>query len=428
MFKILFLLVFLPCSVHAFWPLSWEYNEENHYFGPFISYQNKDDTTRVTFRPLLASYDSDEDEEGVLDFLYPLGRVKKDESYFIPIYRSKRHGEEWDTSFALFFWGKSRQGGYGGFFPFYGKLYNRFAADEMGFLMWPLYSYTRDEDATKTNVLTPFFSFYGGAESGFQVWPFYGKREREGVRSSGFFMWPVFIWEKKDLDMDEPIESFYAFPFYLRTTSETKAYYHVMWPLFSYMRDKDKTEWSLLGGLFSKTEGKEKSGFNLLPLVGYKKKDRDTTFDLLWPLYQESEWYVSEERYFRRRVAVINRYMDEPDRRFLNIWPFFEYSAVKEDYTFRFPSLLPFRVDGLDRIIKPLVTVYEERRSGEKRMVNLLYGLFTKEVEGEDWKARFAFLLEVKKDENGVGFEILSGLFGLDGKYLKVLFIPIKRN
>ncbi|HBA55934.1 MAG TPA: hypothetical protein DCZ04_16165 [Syntrophorhabdus aromaticivorans] len=61
-------------------------------------------------------------------------------------------------------------------------------------------------------------------------------------------------------------------------------------------------------------------------------------------------------------------------------------------------------------------------------MVNLLYGLFTKEVEGEDWKARFAFLLEVKKDENGVGFDFLSGLFGLDGKYLKVLFIPIKRN
>ncbi len=424
--KILFFVILFPCWAYAFWPLSWEYNEEKHYLGPFVSYQSKDDGTHVTLRPLLTSHDSG--EEGALNFLYPLGRAGKDESYFIPVYRSKRLGEAWDTSFILFFWGKSRQGGYGGFFPFYGKLYNRFAVDEMSFFMWPLYSRTRDEDLTKTNVLTPFFSRYGGAESGFKVWPLYGKREREGIKSSSFFLWPVFIREKKDLDTDEPMDSFYAFPFYLRTTSATKAYYHVMWPLFSYIKDEDKTEWGFLGGLFSKTKGEEKRGFNLLPLVGYKKKDRDTTFDLLWPLYQESEWYVGDERHFRRRVAVLSRYMKEPDRTFLNVWPFFEYSSAKEGYSFRFPSLLPFRDAGCDRIIKPLLTVYEERRSGEKRMMNLLYGLFTKEVKGVDWKARFAFLLEVRKDENGVGFEVFSGLFGMDSNRLKVFFVPVKRN
>ena len=48
-------------------------------------------------------------------------------------------------------------------------------------------------------------------------------------------------------------------------------------------------------------------------------------------------------------------------------------------------------------------------------------------VAGDTWKTRFAFLLVFKKDENGPGFEFLSGLFGIDGKRLKILFIPINR-
>ncbi len=60
-------------------------------------------------------------------------------------------------------------------------------------------------------------------------------------------------------------------------------------------------------------------------------------------------------------------------------------------------------------------------------MVSLLYGLYTREEDGKNWKTRFAFLLEMKKEKGKIGFEILSGLFGLDNERVKIFFVPIKR-
>jgi hypothetical protein len=148
----------------------------------------------------------------------------------------------------------------------------------------------------------------------------------------------------------------------------------------------------------------------------------------LGPLYHESEWYVRNERFFHRRVAVVNRYFEEKDKSFLNVWPVFEYTSEKEDYSFLFPSFLPFRIDNFNRIIKPLYTLYEKRKEGGKDMVSLLYGLYTREEIGENWKTRLAFLFEMKKDKGKIGFEILSGLFGLDNEKVKIFFIPIKRG
>ena len=53
-----------------------------------------------------------------------------------------------------------------GVFPFYGKLYNRFRRDEIGFSLWPLYGYSKGDGTTRTNVLWPLFSFYSGRRKG----------------------------------------------------------------------------------------------------------------------------------------------------------------------------------------------------------------------------------------------------------------------
>jgi hypothetical protein len=365
----------------------------------------------------------------VYNFLYPLGHVRKDHSYFIPFYRSKQSEDDSDTSFTLFFWGKSKkQGSYGGVFPIYGKLYDRFGKDEMGFFMWPLYSYTRTDDTTKTNIIWPIFSVYEGTETGFKAFPLYGERKLAGVKESRFFLWPAFISEKRNLDTDEPIDTFYAFPFYLQSTSKSMNALEVMWPLFSYLRTSDKKEWGLFAKLYSVTEGEQNSGYSFFPFVSYEKKDRDERLNILGPLYRETEWYVREEKFLQRRVAVINRYLEEKDKTFLNVWPFFEYSSEKEDYSFLFPSILPFRIEEFNRIIKPLYTLIEHKKEDGRTMTNILYGLYTQESNGNDWKARFAFVFEMKKDKGDIGFEILSGLFGIDKDQIRILFIPIKRN
>jgi len=61
-------------------------------------------------------------------------------------------------------------------------------------------------------------------------------------------------------------------------------------------------------------------------------------------------------------------------------------------------------------------------------MLSLFYGLFTKEEKGDNFRTRFAFLFEIKRESGDVGFELLSGLFGIDKKRVRIFFIPIERN
>ncbi len=427
LFKLLFLLfLFFPSTLWAVWPLSWELGGEKRFLGPLVSYDEENQEKHLVIRPFLFSYDSE--EGGVYNYLFPFGKVTPEKSYFVPVYLSRRSETENDMSFLFFFNGKSPKGSYGGFFPFYGKLYDRFAKDEMGFCLWPLYSYTRDEGAVKRNILWPFFSLYGGTDNGFKAWPLYGNHEQPGVRKQQFFFWPVFFTDEKNLDTDEPVHSFFAIPFYLHSASRTSEYESILWPFFTHVKDSDKEKWEMPWPFYSKTVGEEINGYSFFPIISKTMKGNDRNFSFLWPIYTESEWYVKDERFLQRSVIAINRYVEDDKGNFLNVWPFFEYQRKNEDSDFLFPSLLPVRERGINRIIKPLVTLYERKSREDKSTTNILYGLYTHEKTGEAWKSRFAFLLELKKDQDGAGFEILSGFFGIDQKKIKIFFIPIQRS
>jgi hypothetical protein len=276
-------------------------------------------------------------------------------------------------------------------------------------------------------MLWPLFSFYSGEEKGVKAWPLYGTREKEGVKSTSFFLWPIFRREKKDLDTNEPVDVFYAFPLYMQSVSEKRASYTFIWPLFSYTRDDEKRKWDIFWPLFSRTDGEERKGFGIFPFYSYDIKDRDKTVNILWPLYKESEWYAGDERFFQRRVFLFSKYEEEKEKVFLNIWPFFDCREKEKEYAFYFPSILPFRDEGFDRLIKPILTLWEQKGSETKSMTNLLYGLFTSERKDDMWKIRFAFLLELTGDDKGFGFQFLSGLFGMDRKRIKIFFIPFER-
>ena len=425
---ILIIFVLFPCSLYAFWPLSWELGQEKRFLGPLISYDEVNDERHFVFRPLLFSYDSE--EGGSCNYLFPLGKVSPEKSYFLPIYMSKSSKDASDVAFLLFFFGTSPEGNYGGFFPIAGKLKKRFAKDEIGFFLWPLYSYTKDEGATKTNIAWPFFSFYGGAEEGFKAWPLYGTKSRPGVRNSQFFLWPFFMKDEKNLDTDNPVRSFFALPFYMESVSRLHETKGIMYPFFSYRRNVDKEEWNYLWPFFSSSEGKDAKGFTFFPFYSDERLGRDKKFYFLWPLYSDKEWYVRDERHYYRSVLLLNRYIEDDNgaQTFLNIWPFFEYKQKEEDYVFLLPSPLPFRGRGFERIIKPLFTLYEQRKEQERVMTSALYGLYTSETEGDNWKMRFAFILELSHQDGMDGFEVLAGLFAINEKRIKVFYIPFDRS
>ena len=414
------LLVF-PCVASALWPLIWELGPEKNYLGPLITSETTDEATRFTFRPLLLSYDSAED---AYDFLYPLGRSEKNKSYLIPFYLRFQSEEKSETAIFPFFFGTNKGKDYWGCFPFYGKLYGRLGRDEMGFFLWPLYSYTIDKGATKTNLLWPFFANYTGQEEGFKAWPLYGTHRREGESNSTFFLWPFFLSKQTDLDTDDPKDTFYAVPFYLRTTSPTAASYTVMWPLFSYFRTPHMKKVSAPWPFYTRVEGEDIRAISSFPLYYHQETDDSSTTYVLWPLYKRSERpNMSEKRYY-----LLSRHIEDDRGTFLNIWPFFEYRGNEGQVSFFFPSIVPYRAVPFDRIVRPLITLYEYRRRGDLQLTNLLYGLYTKEKRGESWKRRFAFLFELKREPEGYGFELLSGLFGVDPHKVKLFFIPIKRT
>jgi hypothetical protein len=121
--------------------------------------------------------------------------------------------------------------------------------------------------------------------------------------------------------------------------------------------------------------------------------------------------------------------VDDEDGIFFNIWPIFEHNEQREHTDVIMPSILPVRSPDIDRIVKPLFTILEHRTEGNKSMTSFFYGLVTREDENDDnWKIRFAFLFELKKKSGKVGYEIFSGLFGINKSRVKILFIPFKRK
>ncbi len=422
----LFLLVlFFPgTTLFAFWPLSWELDGQEHYLGPLISCEGEAGETHVTVSPLLASYDAPD----TYTFLFPLGKSTEEKSYLVPFYMRHSGEGEHDTTLFPFFWGESADRSYGGVFPFYGKLYQRFRREEIGFLLWPLYSYSISDGTTRTNVLWPFFSFYSGYQKGFKIGPLYGQREWGDERKATFLLWPIFIWDENRLDTDNPSRSFWAFPFYMETTSPKASFYAVLWPFFTYARTGDRTEIKAPWPVFTHTSGESERVFSLWPLYSHDVKDKDEVTYVLWPIYKGWERHPGDATWTEKRILLLDRYTSDDRGEFLNVWPFFEYRSAEDTRTFFFPSLFPWRNNDFDRIMRPMLTLYEVRKKGEKTVSNLFYGFYTTEQEGENWKRRLAFLFEAKREPEGLGFQVLSGLFAVDGKGIKIFYIPIKRK
>jgi hypothetical protein len=418
---------FVEGTAHAIWPLWWHLGDETNFLGPLASYEQREGQNDVTVRPLLFSYNSG--DKGECLFPYPLGKWSDEKSYVIPFFMRTKSEESSTFSLFLFFYGNANKRRYGGFFPFYGSLYDRFGKDEIHFYAWPLYASTSGHGATRKDVLWPFFSVYGGDDKGFKVWPVYGNRTQKNGDRKSFFLWPVFFRMDRDMDIGEPKHSFWAFPFYMQTIAPTYEQYSFLWPFFGYYRSDEEKRLSLLYPLFSATRGEEEQTTSFFPFYSSSRAKESSNFYILWPFYRESERQVGEKRWMERRILLFgSKYLEDDRGTFFNVWPFFEYRGKNDEASFFFPSLLPYRDNNFDRIIRPLVTLYEYKKKGQSNTTNVLYGLYTKEQKGDSWKRRLAFLLEIKKDGDGMGLEILSGLFALDSKQIKLLFIPFKRK
>jgi len=112
--------------------------------GPFIFQESFAGRDAWGIRPFFSRLEEKKAGNSQWEVLYPLGKFQsgtKNHRYFSPLYRSDSYKENGEERYAFFpfFWGKTPGGKtYGGVFPFYGHLINRFGKKDIRFLLWPL--------------------------------------------------------------------------------------------------------------------------------------------------------------------------------------------------------------------------------------------------------------------------------------------------
>ena len=383
------------------------------------------------------------------EFLYPLGRHYREEGdrklYVVPFtlhkdevtYPSEGRREK-AYSLLPVFWGETDTGEkYGGVFPLSGHLKGRFARDEITFFLWPAYSRVRKREEVTRTYFWPFVRVTKGSAEGLSVWPLRGHKEKEGVYSRGFFLWPLYVYVDEDLDTDTPVRKRYYMPFYASIRSpKTKVNMYVP-PFFFHQKSHAPTfeKWEIWP-FVTKADGPGIIERKVFPVFRLRREPDSEHRFFLWPLYTYGfNRYVNEEHELHR-FLLVNKYrvVKETDtgREIIdsNLWPLFD-SHKESDGRARFHifNLFPLFDEGLERNIYPLFWIYRYNRSPDGEMLSdFLWGLYRRRVSPQGSLTQLAFLLTVeKRDEDDLSVSFLAGLFGYrktrDGTRLRLLGI-----
>jgi len=178
-----------------------------------------------------------------------------------PFYGRSEDEGEYTKHFVLWpFWTHARyhEPGHSGssyiLFPLYGRTRTE---DQQGWMVLPpLFRWSKTEERTELNAPWPFFQYASGSYDKLYIWPLWGKREKNGHRSS-FLLWPL-VHSYHAERSAETLDRFLLLPFVYHDrvtqkvepggTEEPKvsSRYFKLWPLVSYRREEDASRVRLL--------------------------------------------------------------------------------------------------------------------------------------------------------------------------------------
>jgi hypothetical protein len=406
--------------------------------GPFVERVHAASGRRFcAFRPVVASLRDPVLDESVTHVLWPL-------------FTSRRRGDERSWNTALIAWGRdsdildskskwsllvlpvlalgrTAEGQrYGGLFPLWGRLQEVAGKDQIDFVLFPLYSYTRQNDLNTWNILFPIISWTRAPDEGrFRVFPLYGQSHEPGVRRK-FVLWP--IWTQAAYT--KPGQEGYAwllFPVAGRTSMPDKQSYMVLPPFFRYTRDGNKREWMAPWPFIQVKRGGPDELTYVWPLYGKRERPYITTRFVLWP-FGRSET-VREPKTILSRRWVVPFYYDEKRRdrasdaaspsleRRIRIWPLVTYQKAGDRMEFHTLELWPAApVPAVERLYAPFWTLYTHERAGCDVSDELLWGLFRRR-RGEGYAYTSLFPLVSwggSKDNETKRWDILKGFIGYE--------------
>lgn len=408
---------------------SWASERDIAALGPFFYDSISPKIKTWGIRPLFSYLKTSKGIEW--DILYPLVRYKKTptgtEFSLFPFIRLNNNYKE----FFLFFKGETESGeSYGGFFPLYGKMKQRFGKDEINFFLWPLYIHSKEKDFETWHILWPFFTWHRGEKRrAFKFLPLYGYDIKEGEFEKHFFLWPIFIYQKTGLNLSEPTTYFSIFPLYISKTTTALHSYTFLWPFFSIYRYKDYRHYDFPWPLFSLTKGKNEEGFSLLPLVKYEKGlDHESVF-LFYPVYKYQIEKKNKQKIITNYFFFVDRYekrYDAHGKVFLKLakfWPFFYYKSEKGKVKAYFPAIIPIEDAGFERNLCPILRLYyHEKDTAGNSYTNWFWGLYTHRKLGSKESYHLFPLFNLTKEPNRKSLSLLGGLIQVENKHLRLFY------
>lgn len=424
-----------------------------HLLGPLFKYERKGEEREAGLRPLAFHAWDSEEQIAYSDFLYPIvSRKKTEEASSFQALRllqsdfgrreTGSHNEF--TLFPFIFYGETQErGDYFAFFPFGGKLYDRFGRDEIRFALFPLYGRTTRGETTVTNLLWPIFAHIEGEdEAGLKLWPLLGASEKEGVYRRRFFLWPVFFAEDLRLDTDNPQRRRAAFPFYIREQSPSGSSRTVLWPFFSYRHDRlrDYEEWNFPWPIMRVTRGSDREGERFLPFWADEQVGNNRKRWFVWPIYkiEELQTEIIEQRRDRILFFLFSHLSEEkaaetPERlRRTDLWPLFTWQEKEGVTHFHTLSLLePFFPgnEGFERNWSPLWRLYQFKKDRHgNEMSSFLWNLYWKERRGSDLAVELFPLVFFRREAGERELGLLKGLVryrqGENGRQVNLFYLP----
>lgn len=420
--------------------------------GPFYYSEKKDSQVMWALPPFFSSHvDSGTDSEEE-DILYPVIshlRYGQEHRWQITQLLSFSGGQEQDftgkkrvTVFPFYFQQRAPDTNYNytAVFPFYGHLKNRLFRDSIYFVMFPFYGETRKRDIVTDNYVFPFVHVrHGNGLRGWQVWPVVGSEHKEVTSQTNgygdvsvvaghdksFFIWPLHLRQDTGIGTDNPEKFRASIPLYAYTRSPKLDSTTVLWPLFTWMdnREKKYREWQMPWPLVIFARGEGKTTSRVFPLFSQSHNATLESDSYLWPLYVYRRTHADPLDQQKTRVLfyLYSRMTEKntatgAEKRRLDMWPFFTWNRdFKGNERLQVLALLEPVLPGnrgIERNWSPLWSLwraednvetkatsqsllwnlYRRETAPAHKKVSLLFGLFQYECTGEAWQTKLFYL------------------------------------
>jgi len=330
---------------------------ELDFLWPIFHYQRDEEgNTDFRIRPIWRRVRQEDGKRSDYQFLVPFGDAIFDEEEtklaLFPLFHYREHLEEgekdnWDVDWSVLLLmraGYSKDGeDYFGLFPLFGKFRDFLTYDEYGFVLWPLYSYTKKGEVDGTMLLWPLVGWGGNSGSGnhddsekhdqqphwWRVLPFYGQSVHPGISESYTALWPFLHWGTDYVKGGEgPNERFFFFPLFGFETGGRYHSYSMLWPFFQYAYETARKDigreegesfwqldapWPLIHWRNDFTSGREVRQRWFYPLYASTSKKGMESQQYLWPLIWNRHFY--DETSERHDLYALPLYWDIQIRR-----------------------------------------------------------------------------------------------------------------